>query len=139
MKQNRRVEDYMKVIYRLSENDQVRGVDIAREFGVSKPTVSVALRKMEDSGLIKVQMSRCIELTEEGERIAREITERYDAIYGFLIGIGVDEQTACEDACRMEHGLSDASLAALKELRQYLQSVSFAKDLQSNKPKADSL
>ena len=111
----------MKVIYRLQKNDLVRGVDIAREFGVSKPTVSVALKKMEDSGLVRVHLSRSVELTEKGERIAREVTERYDALYGLLTALGVDEQTAHKDACYMEHGISEITVKALKELRLNLQ------------------
>ena len=120
MNRNRRVEDYMKVIYRLQENDLVRGVDIARELGVSKPTVSVALREMEASGLITVHLSRSVALTEEGERIARRVIDRFDTIYGLLTDLGVDEPTAREDACKMEHGVSDASLKALSELRRSL-------------------
>ena len=120
MKQSRQVEDYLKTIYRLQENDLVRGVDIARELGVTKPTVSVALKKLENSGLITIHLSRSVELTQDGERIAREVTERYDTLFGLLTDLGVDEQTAHKDACRMEHGISDRSLSALIELRQKL-------------------
>ena len=120
MKRNKRVEDYMKIIYRHREKDFARSVDIARELGVSKPTVSVALKKMEASGLIFFHQDMGIGLTPEGERIAREVTERYNALYGLLTDLGVDEQTARDDACRMEHGISDRSLSALIELRQKL-------------------
>lgn len=120
MKRNKRVEDYMKIIYRHREKDFARSVDIARELGVSKPTVSVALKKMEASGLIIFHQDMGIGLTPEGERIAREVTERYNALYGLLTDLGVDEQTARDDACRMEHGISDRSLSALIELRQKL-------------------
>ena len=120
MKQSRQVEDYLKTIYRLQENEIVRGVDIARDLGVTKPTVSVALKKLESSGLITVHLSRSVELTQEGERIAKEVTERYDTLFGLLTDLGVDEQTAHRDACRMEHGISDRSLSALIELRQKL-------------------
>ena len=120
MKRNKRVEDYMKIIYRHREKDFTRSVDIARELGVSKPTVSVALKKMEASGLIFFHQDMGIGLTPEGERIAREVTERYNALYGLLTDLGVDEQTARDDACRMEHGISDRSLSALIELREKL-------------------
>ena len=120
MKRNKRVEDYVKIIYRHREKDFARSVDIARELGVSKPTVSVALKKMEASGLIFFHQDMGIGLTPEGERIAREVTERYNALYGLLTDLGVDEQTARDDACRMEHGISDRSLSALIELRQKL-------------------
>ena len=120
MKRNKRVEDYMKIIYRHREKDFARSVDIARELGVSKPTVSVALKKMEASGLIFFHQDMGIGLTPEGERIAREVTERYNALYGLLTDLGVDDETARDDACRMEHGISDRSLSALIELRQKL-------------------
>lgn len=122
MKRNKRVEDYMKIIYRHREKDFARSVDIARELGVSKPTVSVALKKMEASGLIFFHQDMGIGLTPEGERIAREVTERYNALYGLLTDLGVDDETAQDDACRMEHGISDRSLSALIELRQKLSS-----------------
>ena len=120
MKQSRQVEDYLKTIYRLQENDLVRGVDIARDLGVTKPTVSVALKKLESSGLITIHLSRSVELTQEGERIAKEVTERYDALFGLLTDLGVDEQTAHQDACRMEHGISEQSVKALNTQRQNL-------------------
>ena len=125
MKQNKRVEDYMKIIYRHRENDLVRSVDIAHELGVSKPTVSVALKNMEASGLVIFHPDMSIELTQEGERIAREVTERYNALYGLLTDLGVDDQTARDDACRMEHGISDRSLSALKGLRKQLEKGKF--------------
>lgn len=120
MDRNKRVEDYMKIIYRHRENSLVRSVDIARELGVSKPTVSVALKKMEASGLLIFHQDMSIELTQEGERIARETTERYNALYGLLTDLGVDEHTAQIDACEMEHGISDRSLCVLIELREKL-------------------
>ena len=94
MKRNKRVEDYMKIIYRHREKDFARSVDIARELGVSKPTVSVALKKMEASGLIFFHQDMGIRLSQEGERIAREVTERYNALYGLLTDLGVDDETA---------------------------------------------
>ena len=120
MMQNKRVEDYMKIIYRHRENSTVRNVDIARELGVSKPTVTIALKKMEDAGLIACRQDTGIELTREGERIARDVIERYDVLYGLLTDLGVEEQIAHDDACRMEHGISAHSLSALIELRQKL-------------------
>ena len=120
MDRNKRVEDYMKIIYCHPENSLIRSVDIAHELGVSKPTVSVALKKMEEKGLLIFHRDMGIELTQEGERIAREVTERYNALYGLLVDLGVDDETARDDACKMEHGISDCSLSALIELRQKL-------------------
>ena len=139
MKQNRRVEDYMKVIYHLREKGLVRGVDIARELDVKKPTVSVVLKKMEARGLVAYQPDRGIDLTAEGEKIAHEVIGRYEALYGFLTDLGIDKQAAREDACRMEHGISDTSISALIKLRQYLQAASYTPDNQSSKSKDDFL
>ena len=132
MKQNRRVEDYLKVIYRLRDT-KVRGVDIARELGLKKPTVSVALKRMEDMSLVAFDQDRGVVLTEAGENLAREVTGRYDIIYGFLLDIGVDEQTAHEDACYMEHGISESSLEALQKLRRFLHSSDFDAQAHPNK------
>lgn len=139
MKQNRKTEDYMKVIYRLQENDLVRGVDIARALGVTKPTVSVALKELEAAGLITVHLSRSVRLTEEGERLARGVVERYEALFGLLTDLGVDEQTAHRDACRMEHGVSEATLKALTELREYLKHAPDTPQTALHKTNGDSL
>ena len=122
----------MKVIYRLRDT-KVRGVDIARELGLKKPTVSVALKRMEDMSLVAFDQDRGVVLTEAGENLAREVTGRYDIIYGFLLDIGVDEQTAHEDACYMEHGISESSLKALQELRRSLHSSDFDAQAHPNK------
>lgn len=122
----------MKVIYRLRDT-KVRGVDIARELGLKKPTVSVALKRMEDMSLVAFDTDRGVVLTEAGESLAREVTGRYDIIYGFLLDIGVDEQTAHEDACYMEHGISESSLEALQKLRRFLHSSDFDAQAHPNK------
>lgn len=110
----------MRVIYQLRQNDVVRGAYIARELGVTKPTVSVALREMEAAGYLTIHPNHTIELTEKGYRIARYVIERNNVIYGLLTDIGVDKATAEEDACKIEHGISEKTLQALMELRQYL-------------------
>ena len=101
----------------------VRGAYIARELGVSKPTVSVALREMEAAGYLTVQPDRTVELTEKGETIGRSVIERNEVIFGLLTDLGVDKRTADADACKMEHGISDESLKALTELRHFLRVV----------------
>ncbi len=111
----------------------MRGVDIARELGLKKPTVSVALKRMEDMSLVAFDQDRGVVLTEAGENLAREVTGRYDIIYGFLLDIGVDEQTAHEDACYMEHGISESSLEALQKLRRFLHSSDFDAQAHPNK------
>ncbi|MBR1482174.1 MAG: metal-dependent transcriptional regulator [Ruminococcus sp.] len=120
MERNQRVEDYMRVIYRLREQGMVRGAYIARELGVTKPTVSVALREMEAAGYLTIKPDRAIELTEKGEQIARYVIERNDVIFGLLTDIGVDKETAQADAGQIAHGISEKTLDALIDLRHYL-------------------
>ena len=123
MEQNQKVEDYMRVICRLRENGAVRGAYIARELGVTKPTVSVALREMEAAGFLVIQPDRTVELTERGEKIGRYVIERNEVLFGLLTDLGVDKKTADADAGNMEHGISDESLNALKRLRLALRSI----------------
>lgn len=123
MEQNQKVEDYMRVICRLRENGAVRGAYIARELGVTKPTVSVALREMEAAGFLVIQPDRTVELTERGEKIGRYVIERNEVLFGLLTDLGVDKKTADADAGNMEHGISEESLNALKRLRLALRSI----------------
>lgn len=120
MERNQKVEDYMRVICRLRENGLVRGAYIARELGVTKPTVSVALREMETAGYLTIQPNRTVELTEKGEKTGKFVIERNRVLFGLLTDLGVDKEIAAADACCMEHGVSEESLRALKELRQFL-------------------
>ena len=113
----------MRVICRLRENGAVRGAYIARELGVTKPTVSVALREMEAAGFLVIQPDRTVELTERGEKIGRYVIERNEVLFGLLTDLGVDKKTADADAGNMEHGISEESLNALKRLRLDLRSI----------------
>lgn len=117
---NQKVEDYMKTIYRLREEGVVRGAYIARELGVTKPTVSVSLKEMEEEGCLKIQPDRTVKLTQKGEKIASRIVERNKIIFELLTYLGVNRETAYDDACNIEHGISDESLNALIKLRDYL-------------------
>ncbi len=117
---NQKVEDYMKTIYRLREEGVVRGAYIARELGVTKPTVSVSLKEMEDAGYLTIQSDRTVILTQKGEEIASRIVERNKIIFELLTYLGVNRETAYDDACNIEHGISDESLNALIKLRDYL-------------------
>ena len=123
MERNQKVEEYMKVICRLRENGSVRGAYIARELGVTKPTVSVALREMEAAGYLHIQPDRTVELTEKGEKIGEYVIKRNRVIFGLLTDLGVDKKTAEADACSMEHGISEKSLDALYDLRQFLRVI----------------
>lgn len=120
MERNQRVEEYMRMIYRLRQNGVVRGAYIARELGVTKPTVSVALREMEAAGYLVIKPDRTIELTEKGDKTARYVVERNEVIFGLLTDIGVDKTTAEADAGRIAHDVSEKTLNALIDLRQYL-------------------
>lgn len=117
---NQKVEDYMKTIYRLREEGVVRGAYIARELGVTKPTVSVSLKEMEDAGYLTIQSDRTVILTQKGEEIAGRVVERNKIIFELLTYLGVNRETAYDDACNIEHGISDESLNALIKLRDYL-------------------
>ena len=130
MEHNQKVEDYMRIIYRLRENGLVRGAYIARELGVTKPTVSVALKEMEAAGYLAIQPDRTVVLTEKGEKIGEYVIKRYETIYRLLTDLGVDKKTAAEDACRMEHGISEESLKALCDLRQFLRVIRRTSSLQ---------
>ena len=112
----------MRVICRLRENGLVRGAYIARELGVTKPTVSVALREMEAAGYLTIRHDRTVELTEKGEKIGKSVIERNRVLFGLLTDLGVDKKIAVADASRMEHGISEESLNALTELRRFLRS-----------------
>lgn len=133
MQQNQKIEDYMRVICRLQKNGVVRGAYIARELGVTKPTVSVALREMQAAGYLKMQPNRTVVLTETGEAIGKNAMERIETLYGLLIDLGLNHETANTDACRMAHGVSEATLNAFKELRQFLQTARTASS--TEKPK----
>lgn len=110
----------MKVIYRLREDGAVRGAYIARELGVTKPTVSVSLKEMEEAGYLNILNNRTVELTEKGEEIAQRVVERNQLIYDLLTDLGVSDTVAHNDACNIEHGISDETLQALIKLRSYL-------------------
>ena len=129
MEHNQKVEDYMRIIYRLRENGLVRGA-YARELGVTKPTVSVALKEMEAAGYLAIQPDRTVELTEKGEKIGEYVIKRYETVYRLLTDLGVDKKTAAEDACNMEHGISEATLTALCDLRQFLRVIRRTSSLQ---------
>ncbi len=108
-------EMYLETIYILSqESDSVRGIDIGEYMGYSKPSVSRALGLLKDEGLVIKNEDGFIKLTESGAALAKRIYERHTILTKLFINIGVDEKTASEDACRIEHYISDKTFAALK-------------------------
>ena len=109
-------EMYLETILRLSEKRNiVRSIDIAHDMGFSKPSVSRAIKNLKENGYITVdQDTGAIELLPPGEEIARTIYERHKAISSYLMKLGVDPKTAEEDACRIEHVISDQSFRAIQ-------------------------
>jgi len=109
-------EDYLEAIYMLSKSGgTVRSIDIANQLDYSKPSVSIAMKNLRESGFIKVGENGSISLTKDGFEAAQRVYERHKLISEWLIFLGVDEKTALRDACKMEHGLSEASYQALKQ------------------------
>lgn len=116
MKRNESAEDYLEAILVLSgKKPVVRGVDIAEEPGYKKSSVSVAMKHLRENGHITVTPEGYIYLTDSGQEIAEMIYERHQLLSSWLIYLGVDEETALNDACRLEHDLSPLSFKKLKE------------------------
>ncbi len=108
-------EMYLEAIYVLSqESSSVRGIDVGDYLGYSKPSVSRALGVLKDEGMVIRDDDGFIRLTEAGEATAKRIYERHTVLTQVLINIGVDEKTASEDACRVEHYISDTTFDAIK-------------------------
>ncbi len=107
-------EDYLEQILMLLETrGHARSVDIAAGLNVSKPSVSVAMRKLRENGYITMGADSLISLTDKGYAIARKIYDRHQALTKYLIQLGVPEQIAREDACKIEHDLSEESFSAI--------------------------
>ena len=108
-------EMYLEAIYVLSQKSAaVRGIDVGEYLGYSKPSVSRALGVLRDEGFVTKDDHGFIKLTEAGEARAKRIYERHTVLTQMFINIGVDEETASEDACRIEHYISDKAFEAVK-------------------------
>lgn len=107
-------EDYLEQILMIREQKgEVRSIDIAAGLGVTKPSVSVAMKRLRENGYILMDKDNLITLTDAGEEIARAIYARHKTLTHCLELIGVDAKTAREDACKLEHDISSASYDAL--------------------------
>ncbi len=107
---------YLEAIYVLSEkNEKIRAVDIGAYLGYSKPSVSRAVGILKRDAYILVDTEGYITMTAKGRQIAEQLYERHTVLTNMLVALGVDEATATEDACRIEHVISDKSFAAVKE------------------------
>ena len=116
MKTNESAEMYLEAILLLKEQKKdVRAIDVVHHTGYSKPSVSRAIGILKNNKYIEVDKKGFITLTESGRALAEKIYERHTIITEFLISLGVDHTTASEDACKMEHIISDASFDAIKK------------------------
>ncbi len=109
-------EMYLEAIHVLSQKSSfVRSIDVSEYLGYSKPSVSRAMGILRSGGYIQVDKNGGITLTDSGRKIAEKIYARHTLLTKLLIHIGVSEQTAAEDACKLEHAISDESFEALKK------------------------
>ncbi len=116
MRIHKSAEDYLEKILRLNEEKgYARSVDIATGLGVSKPSVSVAMKQLREGGYILMDKDNYITLTETGMEIAQRIYERHKVLTRMLSMIGVDERIAEDDACKVEHDISVQTFTALKD------------------------
>ena len=116
MRIHKSAEDYLEMILRLNEErGYARSVDIATGLGVSKPSVSVAMKQLREGGYILMDKDNYITLTDAGMEIAQRIYERHKVLTRMLAMIGVDEKIAEADACKVEHDISVKTFTALKD------------------------
>lgn len=109
-------EDYLEKILQISQvKENVHSIDIAREMNFSKPSVSVAMGKLKEEGLIEINKKGEISLTFSGRKIAEKTLEKHTILTKMLEFLGVSEEIAAEDACRMEHDISDETWEAIKK------------------------
>lgn len=108
-------EDYLEAMLMMKEkHGYIRSIDIAAELGVTKPSVSYATKRLRENGYIIMDKDGLITLTDKGMEVANRIYERHKTLTHYFISLGVDEETAREDACKVEHDLSEQTYEALK-------------------------
>jgi len=116
LKTHESAENYLETIFVLRQGgNRVRSIDIVNELSFSKPSVSVAMKNLREKGLIEIDGDGYITLTVEGLHIAESMYERHTLISDWLIFLGVDKKIAVNDACRMEHAMSEQSFSAIKK------------------------
>ena len=116
MKIQESAENYLETIYVLNKkNGSIRSIDVANELSFSKASVSVAMKSFREEGYITVDEDGTLNLTEKGLEIALRVYERHEVLAKALMALGVDEETAYEDACKIEHHISDTSIEKIKE------------------------
>ncbi len=108
-------EDYLEAMLMMQERfGYIRSIDIANELNVTKPSVSYATKRLRQNGYITMDKEGLITLTESGLAIAERVYERHKTLSSFFMKLGVDEETALEDACKVEHDLSEQTYEAIK-------------------------
>jgi len=115
LKAHESVENYLETILVLSRDGKpVRSIDIVNALDYSRPSVSVAMKNLREKGYVEVETDGAISLTVHGRSLAESVYERHMTISDWLIYLGVDPQTAVNDACMMEHAMSEKSFLAIK-------------------------
>ena len=115
MEIHKSAEDYLEPILKLrQQKGQVRSIDVVTDLHFSKPSVSVAMKKLRESGHVEMDENGLLTLTESGEAVARRIFERHQVLTQMLTALGVDEETAAEEACKIEHDISDGTFEKIK-------------------------
>lgn len=114
-------ENYLKAVYAISkQKGYARSIDVTEYLGVSKPSVSVAVRRLENKGLLYTDEHMFLFLTEEGKKVGKDTFDKFDFLEQSLVNLGIDRMTAMKDAHKMEHDLSDETFNAL---RGYLKKI----------------
>jgi DtxR family Mn-dependent transcriptional regulator len=109
-------ENYLEAIFMISKRrEKVRATDICNFFGYSRPTISAVIKKFKENGYIRVDGDNFITLTEKGLKIANAMYERHQVMAEILMALGVDEKTAFEDSCRIEHDISQETYEKIKD------------------------
>lgn len=115
-------ENYLEAIYMLGEKQgSVRSIDVVNHLGFSKPTVSVAVHTLERNGFLTIGQEGYLHLTDAGLEIAERIYERHRVLSSILMHLGVPKEIALEDACKLEHDLSEISFEKIKSY--YVQQI----------------
>ena len=108
-------EDYLEAILKLrEEHGMVRSIDIVRELGLSKPSISVAMKNLRENGYIQMGEDGYITLLPPGEEIAQRIYGRHKLLTQIFVQLGVSQETAAADACKVEHDLSEETFEKIK-------------------------
>ena len=120
MKIQKSSQDYLEAMLMMQqEHGYIRSIDVAEHLGVTKPSVSYATKRLRENGYIEMDKDGLITLTDSGMEIAAKMLQRHHTLTNFLVELGVDPVTAEEDACKMEHDISDQTFRAICDLARH--------------------